>query len=65
MKLFADTSSLGTIEELAEDAVEVPLAFVAVIVNVYAVLDANEPVTVKGEVVPLVERAMEGEEVVV
>lgn len=52
-------------ELLALDEAEVPLVFVPVIVKVYAWLAANVPVTVKGEDVPLVDKAMEGEEVVV
>jgi len=36
-----------------------------VIVKVYACPLANVPVTVKGEVVPLVDNAIEGEEVAV
>jgi hypothetical protein len=36
-----------------------------VIANVYAVLDANDPVTVKGEVVPVVVSAIDGLEVTV
>jgi len=43
----------------------VPAELTAVIVKVYAVFNAYEPVTVKGEVVPLVEREMEGEDVTV
>jgi hypothetical protein len=51
--------------EEALDAVDVPLALVAVIVNVYACPDANDPVTVSGEVTPLVESAIEGLEATV
>jgi hypothetical protein len=49
----------------AADAVEVPFAFVAVIVNVYAVLNAKVPVTVNGVDVPLVLNEIEGDDVVV
>jgi hypothetical protein len=45
---------------LALDADDVPFALVAVIVNVYAVLDAKEPVTVTGEVVPVTVNAIDG-----
>jgi hypothetical protein len=50
----------GIIELLAEEAVDVPLAFVAVIVNVYAVLDAKAPVIVRGLEVPVVVKAIDG-----
>ena len=55
----------GVIELLALEDEDVPAELTAVIVKVYAVFNAYEPVTVKGEVVPLVERAMDGEDVTV
>jgi hypothetical protein len=45
---------------LAEDAVDVPLAFVAAIVNVYAWPATKVPVTVRGDVVPDVDKDIEG-----
>ena len=50
---------------LALDALDVPLAFVAVRVNVYAVFEAKVPVTVTGDVVPVTDKAIDGEEVAV
>jgi hypothetical protein len=52
--------AIGVTELLALEAVDVPLAFVAVIVNVYAWLLVKVPVTVSGDVVPLVVNATDG-----
>jgi hypothetical protein len=50
---------------LAELELLVPLALVAVIVNVYAVAEAKVPVTVNGVEVPEVVNATEGLDVTV
>ena len=50
---------------LAELLAEVPTSLVAVIAKVYAVLDAKDPVTVRGLDVPLVDSEIEGELVTV
>jgi hypothetical protein len=50
---------------LALDAVDVPLALTAAIVNVYAWLEANEPVTVNGVETPETDKEIDGLEVTV
>jgi hypothetical protein len=49
----------------ADEAVDVPLALIAVIVNVYAWFVVNVPVTVNGVEVPEVVNATEGLDVTV
>ena len=58
-------NAFGVIELDALDAADVPLAFVAVTVNVYAVPITKVPVTVRGLDVPLVDKAIEGLEATV
>jgi hypothetical protein len=57
--------SSGVTLLLALDAVAVPLAFTAATVKVYAIPAAYVPVTVNGLVVPVVVKAIDGEETTV